>query len=543
MKKIIAYLAIVVLLLVPVSAGAQQKGDVVILYENDVHCALHGYPAMAGLRDKLRQMGCHTAVVSAGDFSFGGAMGTASKGGFIIRLMNAVGYDAVCLGNHEFDMGLPRLYQMDSMLHAPMLCCNFRNSLTGQVPMLSYVMRHYGDYKVAFIGVTTPNTVASTSPVHFQDENGKFIYNFSPNNLAATVQPWVTAARAAGADYVILLSHMGDEEGEQTSTSLIPQLSGVDAILDGHDHHVIAQRMLQDRYGQPVILSSTGTKFQKIGMLVLSPKEGNTKGLKGTSTLLSTDSLLNVGCVNTAVRDTLEAITAEYNELGNHVVASTAYFLEAVDNARDLRVVRLRETNLGNLVSDAFREVAQADIGWSNGGAIRQNLTAPAITRTNLLELMPFLNNVRKVSVTGEDLLNALETGVKGWPVAEGGFPQVSGLRFQFDSTIASTVVLDSNGMFSHVKGGRRISHVEVLVDGQYRPIDLKARYTVASTDYVLLFGGDGITFPSAQVLPLPDGLPSNLVDIDLMEYYLIHNLKGQIPARYAKPQGRIVWK
>jgi len=401
--------------------------------------------------------------------------------------------------------------------------------------MLPYIMRRYGNRKVAFVGVTTPSTLTSASPVYFQDADGQYVYNFSPANLAGNVQQWINAARAAGADHVILMCHLGDEEGEQTTTWLIPQLSGVDAALDGHDHHVIPQRILRDRDGNPVPLSSTGTQFQYIGMLVLSRETSAV-----STRLLSTDSLRNAGCVSPSVRDTLDAINREHELHGNYHVADNPYLLEAYDKQHDLRVVRLRETNLGNLVADAFREVLQTDIGWVNGGAIRDNLQSPAINRNDLLTVAPFLNKVCVCEVSGQEVLDALETAVKGWPLADGGFPQVSGLTFRLDTTVASSVVLDSNGMFERVAGARRVSDVRVLRDGEYQPIDPSARYTIASSDYVLLFGGDGIRFPSRRILPMPEGIPQVMADIDLIERYLTETLGGTIPARYAAPAGRI---
>lgn len=523
------------LILLSPSLEAQKRGDIVFLYENDVHCATQGYPVIAGLRDSLQRQGCHVGVLSEGDFSFGGLLGSASKGFYLLRLMNAVGYDATCLGNHEFDLGVPHLYLMDSILDAPMLCCNFRSSITGEGLMLPFVIRSFGSRRVAFVGVTTPSTISSTSPIHFQDEEGRFIYNFNTSGLAANVQQWIDAARAAGADYVILMSHLGDEEGEQTSTWLLPQISGVDAVLDGHDHHVIRQRMLSDRNGRLVPVSSTGTQFHYIGMLTI-PQQGG----EITTRLLLTDSLMNNGCVNAAVRDTLAAIMHENELLGNHHVADNAYFLQSYDREKDLRIIRLQETNLGNLISDAFRVVLKTDIGWVNGGAVRENLTAPSITRNDLLTVLPYLNKARIAEVSGQEILDALETAVKGWPIAEGGFPQVSGLIFHFDTTIKSSVVLDSNGMFVRVDGPRRVSRVRVLRESGYEPLDPSARYTIAASDYLLLFGGDGIVFPSRRVLPMPDGLPAVITDLDLVEHYIVDILGGTIPTRYKSAEGRM---
>ena len=261
MKRLISLLVFTLCLFV---SNAQRPGDIVILYENDVHCAIDGYPVIAGLRDSLQRMGCDVAVVSAGDFSSGGSIGAASKGEFVIRMMNAVDYDAVCLGNHEFDFGFDQLLTMEDMLSAPMLCCNLiSNTQAGnQVPFTAFVLRNLGGMTVAFVGVTTPTTMYTSNPASFKDEAGNYIYNFSPATLAATVQRSVDAARAAGAQFVVLLSHLGDSDGVPTSVRVVSQLTGVDAVLDGHDHHIIPCRMVPDQKGRLVPLTSTGTLFQ-----------------------------------------------------------------------------------------------------------------------------------------------------------------------------------------------------------------------------------------------------------------------------------------
>ena len=209
-----------------VTLFAQRAGDIVVLYDNDVHCAVHGYPVVAGLRDSLVRMGCHVAVVSAGDFSFGGPFGVASKGEFIVRMMNAVGYDAACLGNHEFDYGMEQLRHLESMLTAPLLCCNLREVESGKLkegnsqlstPFAPFVIRRYGDVSVAFVGITTPNTMYTSAPKSFQDREGNYIYHFSLATLSQVLQRAVDAARAAGADIVVLLSHLGDSEEEQNN--------------------------------------------------------------------------------------------------------------------------------------------------------------------------------------------------------------------------------------------------------------------------------------------------------------------------------------
>lgn len=535
MKRLISLLVFTFCLFV---SNAQRPGDIVILYENDVHCAVDGYPVLAGLRDSMQRMGCHVAVVSAGDFTFGGPIGAASKGEFVIRLMNVVGYDAACLGNHEFDFGLGQLRNLEAMLTTPLLCCNmyandypmtdnrYFHSYT-PTPFEPFVLRRLGERTVAFVGVTTPTTIYTSNPASFKDAEGNFVYNFSPNSLATTVQRSIDAARAAGADYVVLLSHLGDSDGVPTSVAVASQLTGVDAILDGHDHHIIPCRMVKDKEGHPVPLTSTGTLFQKVGMMVIT----NQPDVKPTTAfkLLSTDSLGRKGCINQAVNDTLNAIKEAFNAMGSRVVATTDFPLEAEEG--DIRVCRLRETNLGDLIADAYRILMGADIGWVNGGSIRANIPAGPITHNMLFAVSPYNNKICVVRTTGQELLDALETAVREYPKAEGCFAQVSGMTFTFNPAIPSGVVLDSNGTFQRVEGRRRVSNV--MVGGE--PLDVNKYYTIASNDYVLLKGGDAIRFAKAQLLP-----SEPVTDLQVLENYLLNNLHGTVGAPYDKPQGRI---
>ncbi len=545
MKKFFLFSLIVLSsLFLPLSLSAQRPGDVVILYENDVHCAIDGYPVLAGLRDSLQRMGCHVAVVSAGDFSFGGPIGAASKGEFVVRLMNAVGYDAACLGNHEFDFGFEQLRHLEEMLTTPLLCCNFdkneklkkENCLSVafnsqfsylDTPFQPYVLRNLGGVSVAFVGVTTPTTMYTSNPASFKDKDGNYIYNFSPATLEATVQRSVDAARAAGAQVVVLLSHLGDSDGVPTSVKVLSQLNGVDAVLDGHDHHIIPCRMVEDKSGCRVPLSSTGTQFQKVGMMVISQHPDAKESLKFK--LFTTDSLGRKGCVNKAVADSVKAIREAFDAMGSRVVATTAYPLVAEEG--DIRVCRLRETNLGDLIADAYRILMGADIGWVNGGSIRANIPVGPITHNMLFAVSPYNNTICVIRTTGQELLDALETAVREYPKAEGCFAQVSGMTFTFDPNVKSGVVLDSNGTFLRVDGPRRVSNV--MIGGE--ALDVNKCYTIASNDYVLLKGGDAIRFPNAKLLN-----KEIVSDLQALENYMLNNLHGLIGEPYDKPQGRI---
>lgn len=526
------------------TAMAQERGDIVILYDNDVHCAIDGYPVMAGLRDSLLRKGCHTMVVSCGDFSFGGPVGAASKGEFIVRMMNAVGYDAACIGNHEFDYGLPQLRRMESLITAPLLCCNFRgtedyggsrrvaaNFQLPQLPtpFLPFVLRSVGDMVVGFVGVTTPTTLYTSTPVNFQNEEGEFVYNFSASNLAGAVQRAVDGARMAGADIVVLLSHTGDVDGIPTTRELIGGLRGVDVVLDGHDHHLLPSDRVADMDDKPVLLSSTGAHFQNIGMVTISSDAQGHPCFAART--LPIDSLRKAGVSNAAVGDTLAEVKRLFDAMGSNVVAQSEVSLIAEEDG--VRVCRLRETNLGDLVADAYRYGMNADIGWVNGGGIRANLPIGPITQNQLFAVTPYSNAMCLIRVTGLDILNALETAVREYPRAEGCFPQVSGLTFSFDITLPSSVVLDSNGTFLRVEGTYRVSRVMV---GD-KPLSLDETYTIAGSEYLMLNGGDALSFPSRQLVS-----KEGYTDLYLLQRYLEERLHGVVGGEYAVPQGRIAF-
>jgi 2',3'-cyclic-nucleotide 2'-phosphodiesterase (5'-nucleotidase family) len=321
-----------------------------------------------------------------------------------------------------------------------------------------------------------------------------------------------------------LLSHLGDSDGVPTSVEVMKQVRGVDLVLDGHDHHVIPQRTIVDKDGYKLPLASTGTQFQYVGMAVLSD-EIRTR-------LVPVDSLRKVGCINAQVADTLRVVKESFEAMGSRVIGTTQFDLIAEEN--DIRVVRLRETNLGNLVADAFREELHTDIGWVNGGGVRANLPVGNITHNQLYAVCPYSNRIVAIRTTGQDLLNALETAVREYPKADGCFAQVSGLSFEIDPNIPSSVVLDKNGRFLRVDGPYRVSNVRV---GQ-KPLELEDTYTIAGSEYVLVNGGDAIYFPHKEVLAT-----EKTTDLLLLEKYITEHLGGIIAAPYDKTQGRIVFK
>ena len=507
-----------------------QAESIVILYENDVHCAIDGYSKIAAMKAELKNSYDYVGVVSSGDFVQGGTIGAVSKGEYIINLMNKVGYDAISLGNHEFDYLLTRLEELNELSNTKFVSCNFSQIGKDSPYFDAYTLVSYGEVEIAYIGITTPETIHSSNPAQFKNENGEIVYTFHESDLYTLVQSNIDAARAAGADYVIALSHVGySETGELTDiTDLIENTDGFDVVLDAHSHSVIEQMTVKDKSGDDVLLTSTGTKFEHIGMLTIT-EEGLATKLVQTATYEKTDATVDAY---------ITEINESYAELGNRVIGQSLVTMPTHDG--DIRLVRNSETALGNFCSDAVRIVTGADIAYVNGGGLRAPLEAGELTFNDIFSVFPYNNQIVTVEITGQTLLDLLEMGVSVYPEEDGGFPHMSGVTFSVNTAIPSSVQLDENGFFASVNGTYRVYNVMVLdgESGEFRALDLNATYTIAGTNYHLLAGGDGMSmFAGATPVDVEGTL-----DIEVLEYYITHHLNGVIGEEYAQAQGRITF-
>lgn len=528
------HLITLIILATSISAIAQapmpKAGDIVILYDNDVHCAVDGYAKMAALRDHMKQHTEYVSVVSNGDFVSGASLGAFSKGEYIVRIMNTVGYDYITLGNHEFDYRLPQLFHIDSMLTAKTLCCNFQSTATHRPAFDDYAIVRYGDRSVAFIGITTPATVSSSSPIYFMDTTGVMAYTFCMDSIFDVVQRRVDAARRAGADYVVALSHMGDDEKSPNSLDMVVATSGIDVVLDGHSHSTIEHWRLPNRNGDTILLTSTGTAFANIGLLTIGKDGHIATNLVPTATLTDIDK---------AVADTIAAIRAEYDAIGQRPVGYSKTTLPHV-NDQGHRIPRMRECAIGNFCAEAYRTMLDADIGWVNGGAFRNSIKPGPLVFNDIYAVFPFDNRVLVASVTGQDILDALEAASDIAPIPNGRFAQVAGLRYTIDTSIASSAVFDSSEVMIVIKGPRRVADVMFLnrATNRYEPLSPTSRYTIATTDYVMNLMGAGFSFPSKKII-----LYSLLTDAQLVAEYITYNLKGVIKKNAAKTTGNIQFK
>ena len=526
----------------------ESSDDIIILHLNDVHCGVNdtiGYDGFVLYRDELNKVYKNIISVDVGDHIQGGTMGAISEGSAIISIMNKVGFDVAILGNHEFDYGIEQLSKLEKNITSKYISSNFcyKKNKTSVFP--AYKIIEKGGKKIAFIGVLTPLTFSKTYLLTLRDSNGEAIYDFLADNNAQDLYDRVQenvdkVKNEEGADYVILLTHIGMKVEQYTSDELLSKIKNVDAVLDGHTH-VIYNTTTKDENNNDIHISQTGTKLQSIGKLIIknngeisseiikvipepSDKTNATQLTRGGKTIW----------VNKDMNNFINDIWAEYEDELNINYGYSEYDLKIrPDGTSDSHYIycRYQECTVGNLVADSFKSVSNAEVAIVNGGGIRSNLKKGNLTRGQIMEASPFFNNIVVKRVSGQCILDALEFGVSKHPNSAGSFPQVSGISFDIDTSLNSTVETDSQGQFLNVKGKRKVSNVKI--NGE--DLDLNRIYNVSLNEFVAN-GGDGyFMFTKYEVFYEP-----LYTDTDSLAYYIKINLNGRIPAEYKDFQGRI---
>ena len=530
-KRIITF-SLVLCMALSVFTGVVYAADtdtVVILYENDVHCAVEGYSKLAAMKNELSETYTNVGVVSVGDFVQGGTLGAVSKGEYIVNLMNKVGYDAIALGNHEFDYQLPRLNELNAMSNTKFISCNFQKIGEDKSYFEPYTIVSYGNVDVAYIAITTPETINSSSPAQFKNDKGELIYTFNESKLYDIVQTNINAAETAGADYVIALSHIGyDESGNLADiTDVIENTDGFDVVLDAHSHSVIEEKVIKDKSGDDVLLTSTGTKFEYIGKLTIKNGAFDTE-LVEVESYTKTDPVVDAY---------ITEINENYAQLGNRKIGESK--VEFITHDKDgNRLVRNAETNLGNFCSDALRVMTGADMSFVNGGGLRAPMEAGEVTFNDIFSVFPFNNQIVTAEISGQILIDFLEMAVMNYPEEDGSFPHMSGVTFSVNKSIPTSVKVDANGFFEKVDGAYRVYNVKVLdkTSGEYKALDTNGKYVLAGFNYFLLdFGGGMTMFKDAKILDAEGTL-----DVELLENYIVEHLGGVIGEEYAEVKPNI---
>ncbi len=512
-----------------VGSSGKTRQSIVILFETDVHCSIDNYSKIAGLRDAIADT-AWVALVSSGDFLQGGTPGAISHGQYIADIMSSMRYDAVTLGNHEFDYGVPRMRELLRGLNAPVVCCNYTD-MQGRCIYAPYTIRNYGGRRVAFIGVLTPYTELKAEWFAFHDDKGQSVYTLHDKKYIDMVQQAADKARSEGADYVVLLSHTGEKTASDTtdlltSNRIISATHGIDAVLDGHSHNVV-DTLIRNSQERPVPLANTGAYLTNIGKLWI--------GANGQMDI----ALIPAGQVtqvSPAVDEVVQNVKRQTMRQTSRVVMHSDYPLVVSDGCGG-SLTRRQQTNAGSLTTDAMRWLMKADIGMITGGSIRQDVKPGDITYADIINMLPFDNYVVKIQATGAQILEVLRQNTSALPAEDGDFPQVSGLRYAIssnDPTISSNDPTISSNNRNIGSNGHAITNVEVLqADGTYAPLSLTATYTVASTDYATINGGFRGLFIGCNVLQT-----ANTLCRDAVVQYVNDTLKGNIGQQYAKPEG-----
>jgi 2',3'-cyclic-nucleotide 2'-phosphodiesterase (5'-nucleotidase family) len=534
--------------------GEPAAGDIVILYTNDVHCGVDpaagddgavtniGYTGVSAYYKEMKGLAGegNVTLLDAGDAVQGDAIGTLSQGQYLVDIMNQVGYEIFVPGNHEFDYGMERMLELMGNLDAKVISSNFTDLKTNKLVYDPYTIITYGEgenaTKVAYVGITTPESFTKSTPVYFQDDSGKYIYGFREGNdgqeLYDAVQDAVDSAKAAGADYVVAVGHLGidAQSAPWRSTDVIANTSGIDAFIDGHSHSTVEGDVVKNKAGKDVILTQTGAKLANMGRMIIKADGGiTTKLIKGYDKSDTATSAF----IADIEKDFADDLAAKIGE--------TKVALTVNDPATGKRIVRQSETNLGDLCADAYRYIlgngktgtanGPADVAFVNGGGVRANIDAGDITFGEVIAVHPFNNVGCVVEATGQEILDALEMAARVVPEENGGFLQVSGLTYTIDATVASTVAVDDKKNFVEVTGARRVKDVKVGGEA----IDPGKTYTLASHNYMLLNGGDGINmFMDNKVVVQPV-----LLDNQILINYIDEYLNGVVGEAYSDPYGQ----
>ena len=506
----------------PVLANAD---DIVVYYTNDIHTYIDGelsYDNIADLKTETAKQAAGVLLVDAGDHVQGTAYGSMDKGESIIELMNAAGYDVATLGNHEFDYGMERALELVEMADYEYISCNFHHIIDGYdgdtvLPSIYYA--EFGDTKIAFIGITTPETYTKSTPAYFQDENGEYIYGISGGTKGWALYDAVQAAIEEAkwyndADYVIALGHLGVDESSKpwTSKEVIANTYGLDAFIDGHSHTTMESEIVYDMDYNPVLLTQTGEYFGKVGKMTI--KADGTIETGFVTEWTGSDAEVK------AIKD--EWMTEIDTQLGQ-VIGNAEITFNNYDEDGN-RIVRKQETNTGDFCADALYYLfdnmdLDVDVAIMNGGGVRNKAITGELTYKTMKEIHTFGNVACLQTVTGQQILDALEWGARQAPEVEvGGFLHVAGMRYKVDGTVVSTVQADQNGIWvGGPTGEYRVKDVEVFnkETGIYEPLDLNASYNMAGYNYTLRDLGDGFCMFDGAV---------NVLDYVMEDYMVLAN-------------------
>ncbi|MFM9276486.1 5'-nucleotidase C-terminal domain-containing protein [Paenibacillus jiagnxiensis] len=448
----------------PAANGAtapEGSKHITILHTNDVHSHAvengeeMGYAKLAGIIDKYRSENPDSLLLDDGDAVHGTTFATLVNGESVVKVMNEMGYDAMAPGNHEFNYGWQHLVKLAGELKFPVLSANVKQS-DGSRLFEPYTIKEVDGVKIGIIGLTTPETAYKTNP--------KNVEGIEFADPVKETQAMVNEIKDK-VDVVVVLGHIGqDEASVDTSLKIAQQVSGIDVFIDGHSHTVLQDGLVG---GNSTLIASAGEYSKFLGVVDLYLDDKNDV-ISKKATLVDSKEAADIK-PDADVAALVKSIQDEQKPILEEKVATSAVNLNG-----EREHVRAGETNLGDLIADAIRDVSGADVALTNGGGIRTSIPAGDVTKGQVISVLPFGNQVVTLEVTGADIKAALENGVSAYPEPSGGFPQVSGMTFQIDTSAAA---------------GSRVT--SLMIGG--KPYDPAVKYTLATNDFTAV-GGDQYT-------------------------------------------------
>ncbi|WZY00612.1 5'-nucleotidase C-terminal domain-containing protein [Bacillus sp. FSL W7-1360] len=477
-KQVGALVCLLAMFAVPNVAQAEET-TVTIFHTNDMHGRAFegefdgfGFAKLATLLKEQRDE--HSLLLDAGDTLHGTTFATLERGTPVMKALNALEYDAMVAGNHDFNYGMDRLLELKEEANFPILGANVHDK-TGDALLDPYTVKDVNGITVGIFGLSTPETAFKTNP-----NNVKDVTFADPSE---TAEEMVTLLQEKGADVIIAVAHLGiDGSSTYTSEKVASDVEGIDVIIDGHSHSELKEGMKADN---DTLIASAGEYVQNLGVVEL--KFDDKKLVEKSARLIPREEGEKVE-PDKEVAALLDEIESAQAEILSEVVGKTAVELDG-----ERESVRVKETNLGNWVADVLLETTGADVALTNGGGLRASIAAGEITKGDLVSVSPFGNFGVTKEVTGEQLVAALENGVKGYPEPSGGFPHVSGMTFQFDP---------------EQKPGERVHSVEIAG----KPVDLAKKYVLATNDFIGAGGDEYDMLVDAKIVSQYNALDELLI-------------------------------
>lgn len=474
--------------------------EITLFHTNDSHGRVKKDSSIIGI-DVISAIKMNTEnslLLDAGDTLHGLPFATLKKGEDIVSLMKLAGYDAMTPGNHDFNYGYERLLELadiaaDGDNGFPIISANTMKE--NESLLDSNIIKEVEGIKIGIFGLSTPETAYKTNPNN--------VIGITFDNPIESAKKQVKELKEKGADIIVALSHIGiDESSEVVSTMVAEQVDGIDIIIDGHSHSELSEGITTEN---GTLIASTGEYENNLGKVVLTIDRNSKNIVNKESSLISKSETADIEA-DKAVTNKIKEIDAEQNEYLSKVIGNSKVYLEG---AREFS--RTQETNLGNLITDAMLYETGADIAITNGGGIRDSIDEGEITKSEIVKVLPFGNYIVTKALTGAQIKEILEHGIKAYPATAGHFPHVAGVNFVFDEI---------------KEAGNRI--VGITVNG--KPIEMDKIYIVATNDFMSAGGDEYPHFANVHTIneykSLEEALESYISKLGDVDYSIEGRIK-----------------